>query len=576
MTRLPTCILSCIGRLQIRVVAMRLKGQSMPVHNQLKWWGWGLDDQHYDLPALHPFWSYLEDKLGPFTLAPRLPSLNDIEPAPGLLRPEDLSDMEQIVGKDGVSIDPVIRITHAMGKSYVDLLRIRRGRVDRTPDAVVFPAKESQIQALMAMAANRGWSLVPFGGGTSVVGGVEPFSNNDPVITLDLEKMNRILHIDRTSHTARVQCGIRGPQLEAQLNTAGFTLGHFPQSFEFSTLGGWIATRSAGQNSTKYGKIEQMVISIRIVTPHGILNLPEVPADAAGPSLLHCFIGSEGTLGVITQAAVRLHPLPRHRVFSSHVFADFLAGMDAVRNLLQSGLCPAVIRLSDPDETAMAYLLGKSPHPSIKDRLARLYLKMRALDLQRSAVLILIFEEFRRKMTLAGWPKRPILKSGLYLGGQPARRWAQNRFRHPYLRDDLMDRGIMVDSLETAAPWHKLPSLYTGVRKTLLEAMGATARGALVLTHLSHAYSDGASLYFTFLARQQQGKELQQWQRVKAAATEAVIERGGALSHHHGIGHVHRPWMQRYLTPEGMAVLSGLKDKLDPHNIMNPGKLFGE
>lgn len=548
----------------------------MPVKNQLKWWGWGMDDQRYGLPALHPFWSYLEDRLGPFALSPRLTSLNDIKPAPGLLLPGDLSDIEQIFGKDSVSIDPVKRLMHAMGKSYVDLLRIRQGWVNRTPDAVVFPVKESQIQALMAMAADRGWSLVPFGGGTSVVGGVEPFFKNDPVITLDLLRMNRILHIDRTSHTARVQCGIRGPQLETQLNAAGFTLGHFPQSFEFSTLGGWIATRSAGQNSTKYGKIEQMVISIRIVTPNGILNLPEVPADAAGPSLLHCFIGSEGTLGVITQAAVRLHPLPRQRVFFSYLFTDFWAGVDAVRDLLQSGMRPAVVRLSDPDETAVAYLLSKSPHPSVKDRLAKLYLKIRALDLQRSAVLILIFEESRRKLTLAGMPIRSILKSGAYLGSLPARRWAQNRFRHPYLRDDLIDRGIMVDSLETAAPWHKLPALYASVRKTLVEAMGTTAPGTLVLTHLSHAYSDGASLYFTFLARQQRGKELQQWQRVKAAATEAIIDQGGALSHHHGIGHVHKPWMQRYLTPEGMAVLSHLKDKLDPGNIMNPGKLFGE
>jgi alkyldihydroxyacetonephosphate synthase len=548
----------------------------MADNKQLKWWGWGMDDQRYDLPASHPFWSYLESKLGPFIHSPRLASLNDIKPAPGRLSPEDLSDIEQIFGKDGVSIDPVKRLMHAMGKSYVDLLRMRQGWVDRTPDAVVFPEKESQIQASMAMAANRGWSLVPFGGGTSVVGGVEPFSKNDPVITLDLVRMNRILHIDRTSHTACVQCGIRGPQLEAQLNAAGFTLGHFPQSFEFSSLGGWIATRSAGQNSTKYGKIEQMVVSIRIVTPDGILNLPEVPADAAGPSLLNCFIGSEGTLGVMTQAAVRLHPLSRHRGFASHLFTDFLTGLEAVRELLQNGMRPAVVRLSDPDETAMAYWLSKSLQPSLKDRLAKLYLRMRAFDLQRSAVLILIFEESRRKMTLAGLPMRSILKSSAYLGSQPARRWAQNRFRHPYLRDDLMDRGVMVDSLETAAPWHKLPALYAGVRRTLLEVMGATATRSLVLTHLSHAYLDGASLYFTFLARQQQGKQLQQWQRVKAAATEAVIDLGGALSHHHGIGQVHRPWMRRYLTPEGAAVLSHLKDKLDPRNIMNPGKLFGE
>lgn len=546
-----------------------------PSSEGLKWWGWGTEDQHYDLPASHPFWPYLENELGSFTFSPRLASLNHIASAPSRLASQDLSDMAQLLGEEGLSIDPVQRLMHAMGKSYVDLLRMRRGWVDRTPDAVVFPMEEVQIQRLMEIAAGRGWSLVPFGGGTSVVGGVEPLSDDHPTVTIDLRRMNRVLHIDRTSQTARVQCGIRGPQLESQLNAAGFTLGHFPQSFEFSSLGGWIATRSAGQNSTKYGKIEQMVVSLRMVTPGGILDLPEVPAHASGPSLLQCLIGSEGALGVICQATVRLHPLPRRQDFATYLFPDFLSGIRAVRALVQSGMRPAVLRLSDPHETAMAYRLGKPLHPSIPERLAEQYLKIRALDIERGALLILIFEESRRRLTPLALSLRSILKPGAYLGSLPARRWMQSRFRHPYLRDDLMDRGIMVDSLETAVPWQKLPALYAAVRQALLDAIRPAASGALVLTHLSHAYSDGASLYFTFLARQQQGEELQQWQRVKTAATEAVLDQGGALSHHHGIGRVHTAWMRRYLTSDGMALLSHLKEKVDPHNIMNPGKLFG-
>ncbi len=546
----------------------------LDIPEKMKWWGWGLEGESYPMSNPQEFWSFLEQKLGPLEQSPRVSSLNDIALPPSRLTSKDLEDLRELFGESGVTTDDADRIMHSLGKSYVDLLRIRRGTVERAPDVVVFPQRQEQIQDFLALASHRAWAVVPFGGGTSVVGGVEIAGNDKIAATLDLRGMNRVLDIDRTSHTAVVQSGILGPALERELNANGFTLGHFPQSFEFSTLGGWVATRSAGQNSTKYGKIEHMVVSLRLVSPTGVLDSPIVPADATGPSLLQCLIGSEGVLGVITQAVVRLHPLPQSRAFASYLFPDFASGVDAVKQMLQADLRPAVLRLSDPQETAMAALLARSPRPSFKERLGHLYVRFRGFDLQNGALLLLIFEGPDRLVSAAKREAQTYARTGLNLGGFPAQNWMKERFRHPYIRDDLLDRSVMVDTLETAAPWEKLPGLYTAVRQALSDAIRSTAPGALVFGHLSHGYPDGASLYFTFLARQQSGQEFEQWQSVKKAATEAILQHGGALSHHHGIGSVHKPWTSTYLGKEGLALLAELKKKLDPQNIMNPGKLL--
>ena len=540
----------------------------------LKWWGWGREGESYSIQDSRGFWSFLEQKLGPLAQSPRVLSLDDISLPLSRLTSQDLDNLEKLFGENGVTADSSDRIRHSFGKSYVDLLRIRRGMVENSPDVVVFPQSQEQIQDLLALASHRNWAVVPFGGGTSVVGGVEVPTNDKLTVTLDLRRMSRVLDIDRTSHTALVQSGILGPALEKELNANGFTLGHFPQSFEFSTLGGWVATRSAGQNSTKYGKIEHMVVSLRLVSPTGVLHSPIVPADAAGPSLLQCLVGSEGTLGVITEAVVRLHPLPQNRAFASYLFRDFATGMEAVKRMLQADLRPAVLRLSDPEETAMAVLLGRSSRPSLKERLGHLYVKLRGFDLQNGALLLLVFEGVDSLVSVAKREAHKFARSGLHLGSLPARNWMKERFRHPYLRDDLLDRSVMVDTLETAAPWERLPGLYTNVRQTLYDAALATAPGVLVFAHLSHGYPDGASLYFTFMARQQPGQEFDQWQSIKTAATEAILKQGGALSHHHGIGTMHRLWTASYLGREGLSLLAELKKRLDPQNIMNPGKLL--
>ncbi len=518
-----------------------------------KWWGWGEEGKEYHLPDPARFWAYVADRLGPTEASPRLDSLSRVELRPPRLPTTVLSELARIVGNEGVSTENVERAVYSLGKGYKDLVRIRRGQVPNPTDAVVRPETEEQVAAVVKLAAREGVAVIPFGGGTSVVGGVEPLGEG-PAITLDLGLMSRIVHIDRISATATVEPGLAGPELERQLNAAGFTLGHFPQSFEYSTVGGWIATRSAGQKSTLYGKIEERVESLHLAYPGGLLTTPRVPAAAAGPDLVHLVAGSEGALGVITQVSLRLASLPRYQDYRGYLFPNFGEGVTAARELMQSGLHPAVLRLSDEPETETT-------------------LAMRGVRLASTAIMILGFEgdEAAVKHQWAGAEALLQRYSPQALGQGAGQAWERSRYDAPYLRDLLLDHGIMVDTLETATTWDRYLWLYAAVRDALRGALGE--RG-VVMAHLSHSYSDGGSIYYTFLAPQERSGEIEQWERVKAAATEAIVRQGGALSHHHGIGSDHRAWMESYLGPEGVRWLAALKSALDPQGVMNPGKLI--
>ncbi|MDP2948122.1 MAG: FAD-binding oxidoreductase, partial [Chloroflexota bacterium] len=420
-------------------------------------------------------------------------------------------------------------------------------------------------------------AVIPFGGGTSVVGGVEPVAGR-PAVTLDLQRLDRVLQLDPISATATVEAGILGPALEARLNAAGFTLGHFPQSFEYSSLGGWIATRSGGQKSTLYGKIDKRVQSLRLAFPGGIIATPPVPAAAAGPDFTQLIAGSEGVLGAITQATVRLAPFPRRSDYRGYLFPAFAAGLEAARELMQSGLRPAVLRLADEAETETNLAMRAAPvglKASAVERLGRWYLARRGLRLDGAALLILGFEGEEDSVRTEWQRARPILRrhEGVSLGHGPGRAWERSRFELPYLRDLLLDHAIMVDTLETATTWDRYLALYRSVRAAI---DGALKGEGMVMAHLSHAYPDGGSIYFSFLARQEESHELEQWQQVKTAATDAIMDAGGALSHHHGIGSDHRPWMAAYLGPAGAQALAALKQTFDPQDIMNPGKLIAK
>jgi alkyldihydroxyacetonephosphate synthase len=463
-------------------------------------------------------------------------------------------------------------VLHAAGKGYPDLVRMRAGSPGEAPDAVVYPRTEEQVKRLLDRSGEAGVAVVPFGGGTSVVGGVEPIRGPfGSVIALDLSRLTRV-GIDSRSMTAELGPGLRGPQVEEELARSGLTLGHFPQSFEYATLGGWVATRSAGQASTGFGKIEEMVLGLRCVTPAGGIESLPFPASAAGPQLRELLVGSEGTLGVITAATVKVHPRPNARRYEAWMFKGFAEGADTFRRLEQSGVAPDVARLSDPLETALSLELTGSH--SLRQRTGRAYLRFRGY--QQGCLAIVGFEGERKAVLRRRAQVARLLRAagGLSLGTSPGKAWERQRFAAPYMRDALLDNCIMAETLETAGEWSALMDLYAAVRGAIEDALRARGTTPLVMCHMSHLYPSGASLYFTFMAAQQEGAEIEQWRAAKSAATDAIVSSGGTITHHHAIGRDHAAWLPQEVGQLGVEVLRAAKQKLDPAGIMNPGKLL--
>jgi len=471
------------------------------------------------------------------------------------------------------SRDPLDRLAHARGQGLPDLLRLRDGRLPTAPDAVVRPADTDQLARVLEVSAEAGIVVVPWGGGTSVTGGVNPPPGERPVISLALDHLSGLLELDAGSGLATFGAGTAGPALEAALAPHGLTLGHFPQSWELSTLGGWIATRSSGQESLGYGRIEDMVAGLELVAPGGRLDLPPLPASAAGPDLRHLVLGSEGRLGVVTRATVRVRPRPPATVVEALLVPGWEAGLEAVRRLARSELPLTLLRLSDPPETEVAVAAGLAHR--FGAGAARWWL--RRWGVGRDACLLLV--------GTAGEPEvaRGVLRcarrllgglGALRLGTRPGARWLADRFRHPYLRDALLDGGIATDTLETAGPWSALDRIREAVTDALLG--GAPGGRAAVLCHLSHPYRDGASLYFTFFVPSEADTDaaVAAWALMKRAATEALVTAGGTVSHHHGVGAWHAPWLPREVGDTGMELLGRAAEAMDPDGVLNPHVLL--
>ncbi len=540
----------------------------------MRWWGWGEDSEAIRLAD--PAAAVLRSELGLTEGAGASPvSLEDVRlPEPAL--DEDARDaLAHAVGEEHVRDDRLSRITHAAGKSYPDLVRLRAGDAAHAPDAVVEAGSDAEVESVLAACSRAGVAVIPFGGGTSVVGGVAALRGpHAAAISLDLTRMQDVLDVDQVSLTASLEPGILGPALERRLGSDGLTLGHFPQSFEFSTVGGWVATRSSGQASTGYGRIDELVESVSCVTPAGNLATRDVPATAAGPSLKELIVGSEGVLGVITAATLRVRPLPEVRHYEGWSFSSFDEGVEAYRVMEQAGASPDVARLSDEQETRLSKALASSG--SGVERLADSYLRLRGH--QGGCLAFTGYEGSaddvaRRRKRSAG-----LLRAAgaISLGQRPGRSWLKGRFSAPYLRDDMLGLGAMVETLETATTWSNLHGLYGAVRAALTEALASRGTPPLVICHVSHLYRSGASLYFTFLARQERGAELDQWRAAKRAAGDAILANGGTITHHHAVGTDHAPWMTREVGDLGIDVLRAVKERLDPRGVMNPGKLLEE
>ena len=499
--------------------------------------GWGDGSKRTGLPSRAASW--LAGEVGavtPSTVAP-------VAPLPATrLSADDVAVL-------GADVSDAARVRHAAGRSYQDLVALRSGRF-AVPDGVV---RTRDVGAVLRACADRGIAVVPFGGGTSVVGGVSPLSGaHRAVVALDLAPFDQLLDLSETDRTAVLEPGLTGPQAEALLNARGLTLGHFPQSFEHATIGGFAATRSSGQASTGYGRFDNLVVAMTVETPAGPLTVGG-PPTAAGPSLLQLLLGSEGVFGVVTSVTVRVRPLPEVRRYDAWLVRSWEDGLAQLRQLEQSGVVPDVARLSDPTETDTSLRLSA---PRAVRALARGRCLL-VLGWEGSAGSV----RSRRKATNV---------RGIPLPGAGSA-WEHGRYSGPYLRDDLMDAGFLVETLETSAPWSRIVDVHTAVRSAVAGALP----GARVMCHVSHLYPHAASLYFTVLAAAGDDPAAR-WQRAKDAACEALVDSGATITHHHAVGTDHKPWMDAEIGPLGVEVLRAVKGVLDPSGILNPAKLIPE
>ena len=531
-----------------------------------KWAGWGDPEKRMALPAAAL--EMLRSELGE-TEPMRSVELDEVAlPAPRPL-PGAIVDA---VNQAGVLVAHEQRVRRSAGRSYPDLVRLRGGRLAAAPDAVVMPGNPAQLADVLEICSREGIAVVPFGGGTSVVGGVDAVAGpHERLISLDLRRI-RSVEIDRVSLVATLGPGLRGPEAEDAVRAHGLTIGHFPQSFEYATIGGFAATRSAGQASSGYGRFDELVTALAMVTPAGELRTLATPHTAAGPSLRELVLGSEGVLGAITEVSVRVRPAPEARRYEGWMASDFASGCDAVRSLAQGEALPDVVRLSDETETRVSF--GLSGTSGLRRLLLGTYLGVRRR--RRGCLVICGWEGGRESVERRRALSARLLRRGgaAALGEAPGRAWERGRFDGPYLRDTLMDLGYMVETLETAHTWSRLDDLYRAVRAALGSALAAQGTPGIVMCHLSHAYRDGASLYFTFIARSRPGAEIEHWHAVKTAACEAIVAAGGTITHHHAVGRDHAPYMPAEVGETGLEALRALKERLDPAGIMNPGKLL--
>ncbi|GER98351.1 alkyldihydroxyacetonephosphate synthase [Acrocarpospora corrugata] len=518
------------------------------------WSGWGDPAKARELPS--SVRKLLRDLLGVTDPESAAASFGEVRLPISALPAPVMTRLSTLVGDEHVRCDEDARIRHTRGKSTPDLLRMRAGDGDDAPDAVVLPGSHSEILDLLKLCAEHRVAVVPFGGGTSVVGGlVASRGNFTGVIALDLARLNRVLSVDKVSMIAEFEPGLRAPQAEQILARHDLTLGHFPQSYEYATLGGFAAARSSGQASAGYGRFDDMVVGLTVATPRGTLEFGRAPKSAAGPDLRQVILGSEGAFGVITALQLRVRTAPRSKVYEGWRFESFAAGQVAMRRIAQEGPLPTVLRLADETES----MIGLS-RPAELGTLA-----------EAGCLMITGFEGSEDDVAHRREAVAALLSElgGTYRGTEPGERWEEGRYSAPYLRDSLLAAGATVETLETAGFWSDLPRLYDAVRL----ALRATLDDPLVMCHVSHVYATGASLYFTVVAAQDEDP-LAQWEHAKRAVNKAIVLTGGTISHHHGVGRDHRTAYASEIGDLGVEILRAIKGRLDPYGILNPGVLI--
>ncbi len=528
-----------------------------------RWNGWGDDTIYMDLPTQGL--GVLRGLIGEGRVRPDYPLEKFIDRVP----------KSRLSRHPLISVDPKLRLDHAHGQSLADWIGLRGGTLQRFPDGVARPTTMQAVRELLKFASGQNAVVIPYGGGTSVVGHLEVPETERPVLSLSLERFNRLISLDSDSRLATFEAGIRGPQLEQQLNSRGFTLGHYPQSFEYSSLGGWVVTRSSGQQSKHYGRIEQLFVGGDVLTLQGSLNLPVFPASAAGPDLRQLLLGSEGRMGVLTGVSVKISSLPEKDDIYGIFFPSWEQGRDAVHTITGTDIPFSMIRLSNPSETITN--LALAGHNRQIALLAH-YLRFRGLP-EKEACMCLIGFTGSRRLTAAG--RRAAFSivrrhKGICVGKPMGNAWKKNRFQSAYLRNTLWDLGYAVDTLETAITWDKVTTTMQAIEKSLREALKLDNERIHVFSHLSHVYPNGSSIYTTFLFRLQETpqKTLAAWKRLKYAASQTIVAAGGTISHQHGVGTDHKQYLAAEKGSLGIKTLQNIFNHFDPDRHMNPDKLL--
>lgn len=527
-----------------------------------RWNGWG--DDSTDFPLRSGGRAFLQQKLGEGSLLPDA----------------KLKDVLAKVPNSRLPVHPLIqtdaedRVRHARGQSFGDWIAMRSGEFGAFPDGVAHPTSSSEVRELIDFCVREGVEAIPYGGGTSVVGHLTPNRGERPVLSIDVSSMNKMIALDRTSNLATFGAGVAGPELEQQLRENGYTLGHFPQSFELSTAGGWVAARSSGQQSLRYGRIEQLFAGGRVETPSGTLEIPTFPASAAGPDVREMVLGSEGRIGVITEVKLRVSELPEHESFHVAFLPNWSTARDLLRRLAQAKVQLSMLRLSDASETqTQLTLIGKPRSVGVLKR----YLRGRGLDAGMT-MLTLGVTGSKAQCAAALAIAKPMIKQsgGVLTGTLLGKRWEETRFRSPYIRNGLWEAGYAVDTLETSTDWNNVGPLAEAIDSALREGLSDEHERVHVFTHISHVYAQGSSLYTTYIFRLggDYAHTENRWRRLKAAACDAIVEHGGTITHHHGVGTDHAPYLPAEKGPLGIAAIESLVETFDPDGIMNPGKLL--
>lgn len=559
-----------------------MTGTGMSDVKHMKWWGWGVDGVGFhfeDKPGFAPFVQYA---VGLDLLTAKRagePSFSDLNVPKSNATAAFTKTLAGIVGEGHVTTDDMARVVHTYGKSIRDLFRIRGNQILRSPDVVIFPADEAEVQKIVDAAVAANAVIIPFGGGSNIGGSLEPMPEEKrTIVSLDLGRLRKVIDIDADSGLARIQAGAQGPDLEEQLNAKGWTIGHFPDSFTHSTVGGWVATRSSGMQSDKYGDIADIARGLRVVRAGGVLVLRPLPSTSSGPSVREMILGSEGRLGVITEVTVQVHRTPAKRDVYAYFFPNWKAGIAAMQEIAESDAAPSITRVSDARETGFSLATSKDRKGMDKFLAGTVLpglMKSKGWNLEEICLSFIGYEgsvsHAKRQKSLVD----AIIKKhgGMGVGTGPGILYDQKKFDTPYLRDFLLDMGAAGDVSETAAPWSKLIALHENVYAAANKAFDEIGIKGWIMSHLSHSYHSGACLYFTFAFVY--GKDpIAEYNVVKNAIQQAFVDSDATISHHHGVGLEHSPWLSEDISAEGVKIMTGLLTSADPTENFNPGKIL--